>query len=385
MTTFLEHLRLIAWPFSIVPRPQYCDYLAGRSQLTNDISALVRGWSRRDTSSIHLLWSWLGAGKTHSLFFLMKQCAAIEEHSHIELWPVYAEFPKRARGFLDLYQYALAQLDIRVLADAYLEAMTSPEWSSRFGALSQTLPDLVAAFRNIVMGSAPEQTTALRWLRGDALALGEFRRLGISQRISTADQAVQVFSAIVEICDMAARSRGKQGFRLVWILDEFQRISKCPSSVAREINAGLHSLFNACPIGLSIVLSFSGPPDAKKLPNWIGPELRNRIGATKVMILPPFQQGEAIEFIAEVLAHFRSPDHPPSSRFFPFTKEATEYVVGFLAKRSELRPRILMHAMNAILEAADPQLEKKTLTSIDRDFSEAVLRDYIIAAEFEED
>jgi hypothetical protein len=139
MTDFLEHLRLIAWPFSIVPRQQYCDYLAGRPQLTNDISALVRGWSRRDTSSIHLLWSWLGAGKTHSLFFLMKQCAAIEEQSHIQLCPVYAEFPKRARGFLDLYQYVLSQLDMRMLTDAYLEAMTSPEWSSRFGALSQTI------------------------------------------------------------------------------------------------------------------------------------------------------------------------------------------------------------------------------------------------------
>src|SRR5258707_10047213 len=79
MTGFLEHLGLIAWPFSIVPRQQYCNYLAGRPQLTNDISALVRGWSRRDTSSIHLLWSWLGAGKTHSLFFLMKQCAVIRQ------------------------------------------------------------------------------------------------------------------------------------------------------------------------------------------------------------------------------------------------------------------------------------------------------------------
>jgi hypothetical protein len=385
MVGYLDHLQLVAWPFSIVPRQQYCDFLAGRAQLQQDISSLVRGLSRRDTSSIHVLWSWLGAGKTHSLFFLMKACAALDEQAHVGLCPIYTEFPKRAQGFYDLYQSAVYGLDSTFLSDSYLEAMTSPDWASRFGALSETNPDLSAAFRNMVMGKPAEQLTALRWLRGDALPISEFRRLGVSQRIGTADQAVKVFSAIIELCDMAARSKGKQGFRLIWILDEFQRIARCTPSVAREINAGLHSLFNACPVGLTLIISFSGPPDAKRLPDWLSPELRNRIGATKVLILPPFQQSEALEFVAEVLAHFRIPHAAATDRFFPFTKDSCEYIIGLLAKKSELRPRIIMHAMHAVLEAADPLIEQKTLARIDRTFAEVVLRDYIIVANTEEE
>jgi hypothetical protein len=103
MVAYLDHLGLVAWPFSIVPRRQYCDFLAGRTQLKDDISTLLRGLSRRDTSSIHILWSWLGAGKTHSLFYLMNRCGAFGENAHVELCPIYSEFPKRARGFFDLY------------------------------------------------------------------------------------------------------------------------------------------------------------------------------------------------------------------------------------------------------------------------------------------
>jgi hypothetical protein len=383
--TYFDHLGLIAWPFSIVPRQQHCDFVAGRAQLRDDISAVLRGLSRRDTSSIHLLYSWLGAGKTHSLYYLMNESRKLNSNTHVELYPIYSEFPKRARGFFDLYQSAVLHLDRRLLIESFLEATTSPEWAPRFRELSDANPDLSAAFRNLVMGNDNDQSIAIRWLRGDSLPIGEYRRLGISQRVATADQAVRIFSVLVELCDMAARSKGCQGFRVIWILDEYQRIERCSPSVAREINAGLHSLFNACPAGLTIIISFSGSPDAKRLPDWLSPELRDRIGATKVMILPPFQAPEALHFIAEVLAHFRIPGSTTTDPFFPFTKGACEYVIGFLAKKGDLRPRIIMHAMNAILEAADSLIEKQSMLQIDRDFSESVLREYVILADAEPD
>jgi hypothetical protein len=59
-------------------------------------------------------------------------------------------------------------------------------------------------------------------------------------------------------------------------------------------------------------------------------------------------------------------------------------VIDLLSKKSELRPRIIMHAMNAVLEAADTLIEQKKLQRIERKFSEDVLRDYIIVPEAEE-
>jgi hypothetical protein len=118
--TYLDHLGLVAWPFSVVPRKQHCDFIAGRKQLLNDISALLRGLSRRDTSSIHLMWSWLGAGKTHSLYYLMNESRKLSENAHVALYPIYSEFPKRARGFFDLYQSAIVNLDRKLLIDSIL-------------------------------------------------------------------------------------------------------------------------------------------------------------------------------------------------------------------------------------------------------------------------
>jgi hypothetical protein len=182
---YLDYLKLTAWPFSIVPRQQHCDFLAGRTQLRNDISALLRGLSRRDTSSIHILWSWLGAGKTHSLYYLMNEAKAQDPASPIQLYPMYSEFPKRARGFIDLYQSAVVNIDRRLMIDSFLEAMTSPVWTARFAALSDANPDLSAAFRTMVMGSDFDQSIAVRWLRGDPLPISDYRRLGISQRVTS--------------------------------------------------------------------------------------------------------------------------------------------------------------------------------------------------------
>lgn len=385
MAAYLEHLGLAAWPFSIVPRQQYCDFLGGRTQLRDDVTKLLSGLSRRDTSSIHVLWSWFGAGKTHSLYYLSNQAKALSATGGIGLYPLYTEFPKRARGFFDLYQSAMLALDSQLLIDAFMEATTSPEWAPRSKTLSDANPDLAAAFRNLVIGNSLDRSTAIRWLRGDSLALSEFRRLGISQKLSTADQAVRVLADIVQICDIAARSSGRQGFRLIWILDEFQRLERCPAAVAREINAGLHSLFNACPIGLTLMLSFSGPPDARHLPDWISPELRDRIGATKVLILPPLQADEALQFVAEVLAHFRIPSGIAVEPYFPFTKDACKFVIERLAKETDLRPRVVMHAMNAVLEAADSLIEEGKLAKIDRDFAQKTLSEYVIVSDAEPD
>lgn len=380
--SFFNHLKLKEWPFSVVPRQQHCDFLAGRPQFRSDISTLIRALSRKDTSSIHVLWAWLGAGKTHSLYYLMTQATLNNTGTHVELHAVYSEFAKQAKGFFDLYQSVISGIDRRFIANAFLEATTSPQWAEKFAELSDSNPDLSVALRTIAIGSEADQSIAVRWLRGDAIPVAEFRRLGISQKISSADQAVNILSAVVQLADMASRSRGRQGFRLVWIIDEFQRVARYSKNLSREINAGLHSLFNACPIGLTIILSFSGTSNESVLPDWLSPELRDRIGATKVMVLPPFQRTEALAFLTDIFSHFRSAEEKPST-FFPFSREACEYVIDHLSKKIELRPRMIMHAMNAVLEAADSRMEDGSLKEIDKSFAQEVLKEYVVLADSE--
>jgi hypothetical protein len=155
---------------------------------------------------------------------------------------------------------------------------------------------------------------------------------------------------------------------LIWILDEFQRIEQCSAKLKEEINTGLRATFNACPNGLSLFLSFSGNPQ-KGLPSWLSRELRDRIGRTKIFVLPPMRSDEALTFVKDVLHHFRPTSFNGDAHYFPFTLEAVQTILTEIAKTSELRPRAIMHAMSAVLEEADDLIERGQLSRIDRDFA----------------
>jgi hypothetical protein len=227
-------------------------------------------------------------------------------------------------------------------------------------------PDLAAALHLLATGDAERRLLAARWLRGEALPASRLRSIGVSKRIDSAEEAVRILAALADLLNEAARSRGRAGARLIWILDEFQRIDECSGKVKEEINAGLRAAFNACPYGLSLFISFSGNPQ-KGLPSWFGRELRDRIGRTKIFVLPPMRSDEALTFVSDVLHHFRPAGFDRSEPCFPFTQEAVQAILAETAKTSELRPRAIMHAMSAVLEEADGLIERGELARIDRD------------------
>ncbi len=47
-----------------------------------------------------------------------------------------------------------------------------------------------------------------------------------------------------------------------------------------------------CPNGLSLVISFSGYPEGNRLPEWLSPEIKDRLDK-KTLLLPPLSEGEA--------------------------------------------------------------------------------------------
>lgn len=377
-----DHLRVKDWPFSVVPRPELCTYIAGRPQLDADIKELIRNLSRRDTSSVHVFWSWFGAGKTHSLYYLANCVRQLNaESAPFQLSPVYTEFPRASRGFVDLYKGFTASIDLTTVGEAFLELQTSPRPDSYYDRLLSTNPDLATALRVISTGSPQEQITASRWLRGDMVPLADYRNIGISQRIATSDTAIRILASIVNLLAAAERSKGKRGHRLIWSIDELQRIASAAKSARMDINAGLHSLFNSCPTGLSLVLSFSGQPNPDRLPPWFGSELKDRMGVTKVMIMPPLQRTEALQFVKDVLSHFRIPDYSNSSPLYPFTEEACDEILNYVGNQGHLRPRFIMDAFNAVLEKADGDIEAGQLTAIGRAFAKSVLDQHVILAD----
>ena len=375
-----DHLHLDDWPFSVVPRPELCTYIAGRPQLDADIKELLRHLSRRDTSSIRVFWSWFGAGKTHSLHYLLNHASAQNLQSPpVRCFPVYTEFPRSVRNFVDLYKAFANSIDLSSIGDAFLDLHTSPKPGTYYDQLLSSNPDLAAALRVFSTGTDHERSTASRWLRGDMVPLQDFRRLGISQRISTSDTAIRTLASIVDLLAAAERAQGKHGHRLIWAIDELQRLGATGRNAILDVNAGLHSLFNACPTGLSLVLSFSGQPDQEALPNWFSSELKDRMGVTKVMVMPPLQRGDAVRFVKDVIAHFRT-EGSDVSPLFPFSPQSCDAILDFVESRNELRPRFIMDAFNAVLEQAEIEIEAGAIDTVAASFAKDVLKQHVIVS-----
>lgn len=74
-----DHLSLGRWPFFVVPEPDLCDFIADRERFNLDIEKLLRTLSRQNASSIHPIWSWFGAGKTHTLHYISNKAAEIHK------------------------------------------------------------------------------------------------------------------------------------------------------------------------------------------------------------------------------------------------------------------------------------------------------------------
>lgn len=119
MTRTYTHLGLNRWPFPVVPEPDYCTFLAARSQVRMDVHEMVDALARRDTSSIQLFWAWFGAGKTHTVHYLSHYAAqAANAKGNNRLITVYTEFPKGAKSPVTSRLGAEAQIEIRSLLDA---------------------------------------------------------------------------------------------------------------------------------------------------------------------------------------------------------------------------------------------------------------------------
>ena len=356
----------------VVPEPAYCDFIADREEFRKDLENLLRHLSRQNASQIHPIWSWFGAGKTHTLYYLSNRAAEIYKQGSSHLRTIYSEFPRSPRSFVDVYKSFALKLDRDLLADAYLEICTSPEAAPLERDLRAASSDLVSALNVLVIGQSADKDLAIRWLQAEALPVADCRKLGISKKIASSEDSSRTLIALVRMFGLCASSQNQINYRLIWLLDELQRIDRLPPRVRDEINTGLHSTFNACPTGFSMILSFSGRP-TETLPGWFSSELKDRIGRTKVMILPPMETSDALKFVRDVLAHSRRPENADIDPYFPFTESTCRIIIEDIRKHDELKPRAIMQTLNSVLQEADPKIESGAIQAVTPEFAKHVL------------
>jgi hypothetical protein len=147
------------------------------------------------------------------------------------------------------------------------------------------------------------------------------------------------------------------GKRVLLMIDEFQRVETLRHGDRDEINAGLHSLYNAAQGGLSILLSFSfGVPENIK--HFLNKELLDRADPVRLSI-PSLSPEQAVVFIRDIVAAASS---DPKALFV--TDEAIAAVVTFVEARSALTPRTLLKVMGHVANETLADLEDGVISEI---------------------
>ena len=357
-----SHLGLESWPFQVVPDARSARTWADRAKVKEDLELLVRRLARSEASSIHLLWAYFGAGKTH---FLRHLAYIADDQPNVAMITTYSVFPRTVRGFIDLYRVMAKNWSAEQVANAY-SRMESEEPS-----LADSLDvEFLTGCRALVV-RPDTSATVLDWLRGGRPLAPALRAAGLTQRIDTSERAIEVAASLCRLF------RWSTDGRMVWMIDEFQRIGQLRPAQRNDVNIGLHSLFNELPTGFSLILSFSFG-ESRNIQFLLSEELLDRANMEKYFKLPPLTEDEARVFVLDLLAAHRG-GAQVENEAFPFSDTTIRDLISRIAGsgRLGLKPRTLMQVFNAVLEEADPRLEDGSMDYVSPDFARAVFEERV--------
>ncbi|MCJ7426368.1 MAG: DUF2791 family P-loop domain-containing protein [Dehalococcoidales bacterium] len=328
---------------------------AGRYQLKVQVENMIRRLGRNSVSTLNLMWADFGAGKTHTLYYV-EFVAGINR-----LFPVYVEWPKKTTTFVDVYRGIASHFSLRVLSRLFWRCCEQRGVDKILDLVSGKYPDFGSALERIY--EHKEDTLIYEWLRAQpGLSKKELTTIGIRNPIRTSDDAIQSLVVLVDLIEGSG-----DYVRLLLMLDEFQRIDHLPPRIRRDVNAGIHTLLNACPQALSILLSFSfGKPENIRF--LLPEEVRSRADLDSLQ-LPQMNPEEALEFVSDLLNCYRSCEG--AEPFFPFTKDSCQAI---LQEAGRLTPRRIMKHFDVVLRRADEDIASGRITHITPAYAKQILQ-----------
>jgi hypothetical protein len=333
-----EALNLTDWPFKVVPDPEFAKIWAGRSQTKKDIDHLIWKMQFTPKSNMRLLWANFGMGKTHTLLHLRYLC----EQTKNKLVPVYAVMPSKPTGFLDIYRVIVSELPLGFLGDQLVKLGNNSSGSVSLHPMFSKSPGVVSALLAFRTGDFEKTIAAQQWLRAQpGLSAKELKTIGVSYRIKTAEDAVNALTSLAQLATYKAPQVGK----LVVLLDEYQRIGELREKVRSDINAGIHSLYNANSTGMELLLTFSFG-NQENVMYFLSSELKSRVELQNIK-LDLLSKSEAVEFLRDILAQFRIKNNEYWA--FPFSPDAIMELVTIISEEKALTPRRIMQYADHVL------------------------------------
>jgi hypothetical protein len=339
-----ENLNLSDWPFRTTADENFASVWAGRARTKEQLERLLKKMMLVPKSGLHVFWANFGMGKTHTLYHLKYRCG----QSGGQIIPIYAAMPKRSTGFLELY---------REIVQAFLSAEMRDYLGKQLMDLGQNSkgssvalhpmffksPGVVKALLAMRNGDIEETTAAMQWLTAQpGLPAPAMKSIGVTYRIKTPEDAINALSALINLSLWG----GKQRKQLLLMIDEFQRVGELRPNIISQVNSSLHTVFNAHPTGLQLMLTFSFGKKENVF-YLLSAELKSRAEPQPIN-LDVLSREEAFTFLSDLLGQFRI-NKDGVNPVFPFSQSAVNTMLMTIAQKKTLTPRRIMLYANQVL------------------------------------
>lgn len=350
---FAEALGLMDWPFGIVPDPEATLIWADRHELLHQINRMLRRLTGIQDSSLHLLWADFGAGKTHTLLYL-RQLALAKNNELV--YPIYVALPKDARSFIDMYKGIVSSITVDKLMEVYSRLPEDNQvFTSTNPFMGERLQTLSRVFKVLNMGSDMMKQTAQRWILADkSLSRQELVSASLPDKIRDDDDAINTLSGI-------SRLLISYHFRLLIMIDEFQRAGLLRREFQNKIQAGLHSFLNNCPKGISIILSFKFG-SVREIQDYLSSELEDRADPQTIEI-KTLKLEEAEEFMKDLVEAVRSPGNQ-----LKINNDVITSIVHCVSSVGTMKPRTLTKTAGLILSEGAMDIIDGLIKTIDKKY-----------------
>ncbi len=258
----------------------------------------------------------------------------------------------RSTGFIELYREIVQSLPYEYLRKQLQEVGRGYKGNVALHPMFQRSPGVVRALLAIDPEDIESSTAAMQWLAAQpGLSKHEMSLVDVTYRIKTPEDAINALDSLVKLATFSSSNK-----KIVIMIDEYQRIGELRPKIMMENNASLHTLFNANPTRLELMLSFSfGNKD--NVDYMLSSELKSRAELESIN-LDILSNDEAIEFMRDLLAQFRL--QQDSQWAFPFMPETLDSLIQYIVdeKKKAITPRRLMlythHVLSNYLLDRDP-------------------------------
>lgn len=364
-----------SWPFRIVPE-RSAHIWADRKELYDNLENTLLHGVQRKRSLFCCVWGYLGAGKSHSL---MHFAGRLREEN---VYSIVAPFPRGVKRYEDLYRQSLMKplnfLDVAKRSANLWESFCKQgvDTKSEMRALETVSKKITEGWLDIAqvfltLGrtfyltgqiQAPLCLLAQSWLSGNRLTKREMQKLGVSSYLKEGSDFVKATQSLVHL--LTYREQECAGFNgLVWTLDDCHVLATLRGKRDRKrletIEQNLRDVFDYCPNGLIIVLSFASR-DRSRVNDLLIGDIQSRI--TKWIEIPPLLKSEAKKFILDLIHDEKVQSKNCSDSFYPYTEDGIDWIIAQIENQTDLTPRNIMKFLDYITSKAEEEIFPKKIT-----------------------